>query len=269
MNLSARLATTAGVARSLLTYYGQPWRRWALKRFYQELIQPGDLVFDVGAHVGNRSKTLMTLGAEVVAIEPQPAFADLIERHFLRDLKGFERVTVGACEGEVTLTISSRHPTVSSTSTAFLESVRDDASFRQVTWDSELTVPMTTLDALIARYGRPVFCKIDCEGAEAAILCGLSAPIQLVAFEYLRAMPLVTVAAIERLMTLGDYRFNRVLGEQHRFVDQTWLTADAMLDVLASLPAEDQHGDIYARLVSDSTSDNKPGTAAPNKDSSP
>ena len=249
MHLRSRLATAVGVTRSLLTYYGQPWRRRALKRFYRELIGPGDRVFDIGAHVGNRSQTLMALGAKVVAVEPQPAFADFIERHFADRLAGFERVAVGSQPGEISLRISSRHPTVSSTSLAFIDRVSDDAAFRQVVWDSEITVPMTTLDRLIARHGMPDFCKIDCEGAEADILCGLSAPIKLVAFEYLRAMPSVTQEAINRLMVLGDYRFNRVVGEQHRFVDSEWKEAGEMLEALSALPPKDQSGDIYARLT--------------------
>ncbi|MEH0069876.1 hypothetical protein V6L77_05365 [Pannonibacter sp. Pt2-lr] len=90
---------TLGLARSLVIYYGQPWRRRQLKRFYRQLVAPGDLVFDIGAHVGSRSATLLGLGAEVVAVEPQPVFARMIERHLARRLRGFETVAVGAEEG--------------------------------------------------------------------------------------------------------------------------------------------------------------------------
>jgi len=39
-----------GVLRSLLIYYGMPWRRRSLARFYANLIPEGSLVFDIGAH---------------------------------------------------------------------------------------------------------------------------------------------------------------------------------------------------------------------------
>ncbi len=246
--MSLRLDRAAGVVRSLVVYYGQPWRRRSLRRFYESWIVPGDLVFDIGAHVGNRSKTLMSLGAEVVAIEPQPAFADLIETHLAPRLKGFERVAVGASAGEITLRISSRHPTVTSTSSAFIDSVSQTEGFRRVKWDQEVTVPMTTLDALITKYGKPVFCKIDCEGAEADILRGLSTPIKHVAFEYIPAMPSVTIEAIKRLNELGAYRFNRVIGETHRFVGTDWISAEALLKDLSDLSSESISGDVYARL---------------------
>lgn len=72
MTIRAGIDTTIGVTRSLLIYDGQPWRRRALRRFYGDLISPGDLVFDIGAHVGSRSRTLISQGGSVVAVEPQP-----------------------------------------------------------------------------------------------------------------------------------------------------------------------------------------------------
>ncbi|MCF8479973.1 MAG: FkbM family methyltransferase [Rhodospirillum sp.] len=249
MNHSARLDTALGLARSLIVYYGQPWRRLSLKRFHRPLLTPGDLVFDIGAHVGSRAKTYLSLGLEVVAVEPQPAFADLLGRHFSRRLKGLERVAVGAESGEVILHVSSRHPTVTSTSGAFIESARHAEGFRDVVWDRTILVPMTTLDALIARHGKPAFCKIDVEGAESQVLRGLSQPLTLVAFEYIPAMRADTLAAIDILMALGDYRFNRVVGERHRFVSPEWTTRDALLKDLEALPPNASSGDIYARLT--------------------
>ncbi|MCD2184661.1 FkbM family methyltransferase [Rhizobium sp. GN54] len=245
----ARIDTAIGVTRSLLIYYGQPWRRRALGRFYRNLVSPGDLVFDIGAHVGSRSRTLVALGAEVVAVEPQPVFADMIEMHLAGRLKGFERVAVGAVEGEATLHISSRHPTVTTISDRFIDGVGQTEGFRHVVWDSEVGIPMTTLDRLIEKYGLPKFCKIDVEGAESETLRGLSLPIPLIAFEYIPAMPQVAREAINRLGQLGNYRFRRVIGESHRFVDTEWKDADALLADLEKLTPSSPSGDIYARLT--------------------
>lgn len=250
MMLRGKLDTAIGVTRSLLIYYGQPWRRHQLRRFYRELVSPGDLVFDIGAHVGSRSRTLLSLGAEVVAVEPQPVFADLIEMHLAERLKGFERIAVGAAEGQATLHISSRHPTVTTMSERFIDSVSPVAGFRDVVWDREIRLPVTTLDRLIEKYGLPAFCKIDVEGAESDILRGLSRPIRLIAFEYIPALPEVAREAMARLADLGDYRFKRVIGESHRFVDVEWKDADALSRDLAGLAPDSRSGDIYARLAS-------------------
>lgn len=150
-----RLSTSFGLARSLVVYYGQPWRRRALRNFYGSIIKPGELVFDIGAHVGSRSRTLLDLGARVVAVEPQPAFADFIESRFSGALTGFERVAVGRKAGEIDLLISSLHPTVTSISSSFVETVKQSKGFSQVVWDQKVTVPMVTLDHLIAKHGMP------------------------------------------------------------------------------------------------------------------
>jgi FkbM family methyltransferase len=246
--IANRLSTSWGLARSLVVYYGQPWRRAALRKFYASIVEPGDLVFDIGAHVGSRSRTMIDLGARVVAVEPQPAFADFIESRFADSLAGFERVAVGRSAGEIDLLISSRHPTVTSISSRFVETVKQSKGFSQVVWDRKVTVPMVTLDHLISRYGMPAFCKIDVEGAEAEILHGLTKPIRMIAFEYIPAMPSVASSAIDRLMGLGGYRFNRVVGEQHRFVWDRWKTADELLVELSQMPADAPSGDVYARI---------------------
>ncbi|KPF55277.1 FkbM family methyltransferase [Rhizobium sp. AAP116] len=249
-SLTERLSTSFGLARSLVVYYGQPWRRSALRQFYASIVKPGDLVFDIGAHVGSRSSTLLKLGAKVVAVEPQPAFADFIENRFAGALTGFERVAVGRTAGQIDLLISSRHPTVTSISSRFVETVKQSKGFSQVVWDRKVTVPMVTLDHLVAKYGMPAFCKIDVEGAEAEILYGLSKPMPLIAFEYIPAMPSVASNAIDRLMGIGSYRFNRVVGEQHRFVSDRWKSADELLVELSQMPPEAQSGDVYARMES-------------------
>ena len=65
-----QLERQAGVLRSLAIYYA-PGRVRRLSRFYAPFIRPGDLCFDVGAHVGNRVAAWRRLGARVVAVEPQ------------------------------------------------------------------------------------------------------------------------------------------------------------------------------------------------------
>ncbi len=65
--------TVRGVVRSLRIYYGHRERRAAMDRLYGRFIEPGDLVFDVGAHVGDRVAAFRRLGARVVAVEPPTA----------------------------------------------------------------------------------------------------------------------------------------------------------------------------------------------------
>ena len=42
-----------------------------IENLYRQFINPGELVFDIGANTGSRSKVFMGLGARVVAVEPR------------------------------------------------------------------------------------------------------------------------------------------------------------------------------------------------------
>jgi FkbM family methyltransferase len=237
----------AGLARSLAIYYGQPWKSRALARFYAGLVRPGDLAFDVGAHVGSRTRILRRLGCRVVALEPQPLFHRFLARTLPRAGIVLLPQAVAARSGRMPLAVSSRHPTVSTLSEDWIGTVSATEGFAGVAWDRTVDVSVTTLDALIADHGRPAFVKIDVEGMEAEILAGLSQPLPLVAVEYLPAALGVAVACIDRLEALGPVEFNRVEGEGARFAHADWLDGAAMKAVLAALPPSARSGDLYAR----------------------
>lgn len=248
----ARLGLTPaalGVWRSVLVYRGQPWRRRALERFARGLVRPGDLAFDIGAHVGNRSQALAQAGARVVAFEPQPRLAAYLERHVARGAIRLDRRAVGRAGGRAVLAVSARHPTVSTLSADWRRRVGTVDAFRGVEWNERVEVEVATLDQLIAEYGEPAFCKIDVEGFEAEVLAGLSRPIRLLAFEYTPATLDLAHRCLDRLGTLGRYRFNLVVGEGVRFRCPSWLPDEAFraaLDRQAS--RHPRSGDVYARL---------------------
>jgi FkbM family methyltransferase len=249
------LARAVGFARSLVVYYGQPWRIKALRSHYAGLIGPGDLVFDVGAHVGNQTRCLAGLGARVIAIEPQPAFAAWLGWLF----RGDPRVVVvesalGAKAGAARLYPSPRTPTVATLSTDWIASVRRARSFAGVRWAAPVEVPVTTLDALIERHGLPRFCKIDVEGSEAEILRGLSRPVALLSFEYVPPAIEVACEAVGLLAALGPYHFNVTIGEQRRFLWPAWQARAAIEHWLRRRQPDERSGDVYARLESSGTS---------------
>lgn len=241
------LSTAIGLTRSLIVYYGMPWRRRGLTRLYAGLIRKGDLVFDIGAHVGSRTRTLHGLGAHVVAVEPQPLFARLLRRTLPGDRIDFVEKAIGRSPGTARLRISRRHPTVSTLSSDWIERVGGTKAFGGVSWDEEVEVEVTTLDHLIETFGRPAFCKIDVEGLEAEILAGLSQPLPLLAFEYLAEAPEVARACVARLEELGRYRFNLVVGEGGGLRSAEWIEGGAVLAEIARIGCS---GDIYARLES-------------------
>lgn len=242
-------ATAWGIARSLLIYYGRPWLVRAQSRLYRSFIGPGDLAFDIGAHVGNRTRALRRLGARVVALEPQPALAALLRRQFDADPAVTVRAAaLGARPGTATLLASRRTPTVSTLSPGWVERMRNTPGFARVTWQDRHEVAVTTLDALIAEHGLPQFCKIDVEGYEARILRGLSQPIPLLSFEYVPAAFDIACEAMDLVSALGSYRFNLTIGERRQWRWPAWQEAAVVERWLRERRPEDRSGDIYGRL---------------------
>ena len=70
----------AGLLRSLVIYHAIPLRQRRLRTLYQQFVRPGDLVFDIGAHAGNHVRAFSALGCRVVALEPQPDFAQSLDQ---------------------------------------------------------------------------------------------------------------------------------------------------------------------------------------------
>jgi FkbM family methyltransferase len=242
--------TLRGVARSLRIYYGDGARRAAMDRLYAEFLRPGDLAFDIGAHVGDRVAAFRRLGARVVAVEPQPALARTLRLLYGRDRAvAIEPVAVGAVAGTIELHVNVDNPTVSTASDAFVRATAGAPGWEGQAWTRRIRVPVTTLDALIARHGVPAFIKIDVEGYEAEAMTGLTRPPLALSFEFTTTQRDVAAACIARCSQLGYGRFNAILGERHRLVHAAWLDADSIAAWLGALPHAANSGDIYARLA--------------------
>ena len=250
----SRADRAIGLARSLLVYHGIPRRQRRMQRLYRQFAQPGDLVFDIGAHVGNRARALAALGCRVIALEPQPDFARMLRLLFGRNprIEVLEAAVTGA-SGEDWLAVSERTPTVSTTAAAWRDARAREPGFGGVEWNRQLRVRTVSADALIAQYGRPAFIKIDVEGGEPAVLDGLTTPVPALSFEYLPGAVGEVRECLDRLAALAGtdarYEFNWSVGESYELASTEWLAGDALVAALAALGPNARSGDVYARLT--------------------
>src|SRR5687767_13682744 len=122
-----------------------------------------------------------------------------------------EAAVTGA-SGEDWLAVSERTPTVSTTAAAWRDARAQEPGFDGVEWNRQLRVRTVSADALMARYGRPAFIKIDVEGGEPAVLDGLTSPVPALSFEYLPAAIAQVRECVDRLSALAGvaarYEFN-------------------------------------------------------------
>jgi FkbM family methyltransferase len=242
------LQSGLGLLRSQLIYYWKPFNRRRLLRFYRQFVHPGALCFDIGAHVGNRTRAFLDIGARVIAVEPQPRCAAYLQRRFGRQ-KGFTLIpkAIGAQIGPATLHVNRMNPTISTLAPASWRKAMADAAFRGERWDQQIEVEVTTLDQLIERHGVPGFCKIDVEGCEVQALAGLSRPLPALSFEFISLEKAKALEGARRLRCLGAYRFNWSFREQLRLAAD-WGNFQQVEDMLQALGPHIISGDIYARL---------------------
>ncbi len=252
--------TLTGSLRSYYRIYRQ-WRKEKGRKakqernfknrlnFYRQFVRSGDLCFDIGAHIGNRTEVFLALNAVVVAVEPQESCFRILQERFKTNPnlilinKGLDQV-----EGERELFISSVN-TLSTMSHEWIKLGGKGRLFEGCSWGEKIIVKTTTLDALINAYGIPAFCKIDVEGFEYDVLRGLSKPVKTMSFEFTQEFIESAVDCIRYLSGLGMAKFNYSEGESMSLALSSWVKANEILDILASLPNDKKYfGDVYVQF---------------------
>jgi len=240
-----------GIGRSLDIYYRDAKRFDRMNALNGQFVSKGSLAFDIGAHVGDRTAGFLHLGASVVALEPQPrVFRALRLMHGRNPNAVLRAMAVGARPGSLDLFVNSANPTVSTVSSDLVTAARTAPRWTREVWDEHVRVPVTTLDQLVSEFGTPDFVKIDVEGHEFEVLCGLSAALPALSFEFTMVQRSIALACIERLTALGRYEFNFSLGEEHHLRHETWIGSTEIAREIGALSEEANSGDIFVRLVS-------------------
>jgi FkbM family methyltransferase len=245
----ASLRTAKGVLRSLRIYYGNRERRAAMDAMYARFVAPGDLVFDIGSHVGDRVGSFRRLGARVVALEPQAPLIRVLRWIYGRDRDvTLVHAAAARSSGTVQLNLNPDNPTIATASRDFIGAAKGAVGWEGEQWTGAVDVAGVTLDELIARYGKPVFIKIDVEGFEAEALAGLSGPVKALSFEFTTIQRDVAQECLKLCAALGYTQFNAALGESQTMVHGSWQPAEAIDRWLMALPHDANSGDIYAVL---------------------
>lgn len=219
------------------------------KAFYAKLIQKSDVVFDVGANVGQRTAIFSELARLVVAFEPQAeCLRHLKSRFRFKRNVQIQPVALSDSEGEAVIYQSSSH-TISSMSEEFVNSVGKTV-FADANWETRATIKTRTLDQMIALYGIPSFIKIDVEGFELNVLRGLNHAAPFLSFEFIPLAMDEVRKCLARLHEISkDYLYDYCLGEDLEFVLPAHVNYETFVnEVIPKLETAATFGDIYAIL---------------------
>ncbi|MEN8182084.1 MAG: FkbM family methyltransferase [Myxococcota bacterium] len=168
-----------------------------VKNVYQnEAVQvsPGDVVFDVGGHLGTFTQAALGAGAaRVVVLEPEPVNAHCLQKTFAEEIAAQRVVMVDAAAWD--------HPGT----LRFGKPPKENSGMGRVDETGELVVRAVTLDAIAAELDldRVDFVKMDIEGAEPQALLGARAVLR-------RFKPKLALAAYH-----GDHEFEDVASVIH------------------------------------------------------
>jgi FkbM family methyltransferase len=216
--------------------------------FYRQFFGPGELVFDVGANMGNRTKVFHKLNAHVVAFEPQACCHAFLSRAF----RGKESVTIvdralGKSEGTAEMCIPDAD-VLGSLSSDWIRATKQSGRFGEQKWDKRQSVEITTLDKAIRQFGIPRFIKIDVEGYEFEVLSGLSTPINCISVEFTPEYIENTLRCIDHMSSLATIEAQFSLGESMGFAMPSWVDTQTIKQVLTNIDGK-AWGDVYIRCL--------------------
>lgn len=223
---------------------------WSNKNFpgiLSQFIHSGDLVFDIGANIGKMTWMYRQFGARVIAVEPQKACAEQIAATF--ENEDWIDIVQAACGAESGIMEMACYGGTTISTLVPDHYWQADGPWENTPKDWTETVEIVTLDWLIETCGVPAFIKIDVEGYEHQVLCGLSQFIPL-QFEFHPFFGVQAFRCIERILKLEPgAEFCNVVGES--LVDDFgWCGYDEMQERIGALwvvHGKTYFGNIYAR----------------------
>jgi FkbM family methyltransferase len=167
------------------------WEMW-LTQLIASYVEPGMVVFDVGANFGYYTLLLADLvgaAGKVYAVEPNPETAAYLRHSVTLNGVGNRTVIVEAAAGSVDAPSVQLCAPQGEPKNSYVVS---EAQAAAVPDGTSYVVPQVTIDGIVATAGRVDFIKVDAEGAEGEIVTGMEdtlrrfKPILVLEFNALR-----------------------------------------------------------------------------------
>lgn len=219
--------------------------------FYKKLMRShpakNNLIFDVGANIGSKSRVFSKLAKKVIAFEPS-------EKLFFSLRKKFENTNViiynyalGERISTADFYIVESNEAYNSLNKKHIEETATTRGIASLQTVKHEKVKVEMLENFIAKYGIPKYIKIDVEGYELEVLKGLKTPAPLISLE--ANLPEFIGESIECLNYLDAISAKRYVynfSVSNKFLKERFLNKSEAIDFLrcTQLP----YLEIFARM---------------------
>ena len=208
-------------------------------KFYSQLIDKKNLIFDVGANHGDKSAIFLKVAEKVIAFEPDHSNCEFLNHRFFKK-SNFTLVpkAVSNETGKVTFFLVNDGSGLNTIDQEHKDNLKITSSYE---------VETTSLDEMIKRFGIPDFIKIDVEGHEISVLKGLTIPVKNISFEANLPEKLnATLACIKLLAKLNEnYKFN--YGYDYGLISPSWLDEKDIFSFIEK--TNEPYLNIYCKLI--------------------
>jgi len=225
-------------------------------RLLSQFVNPGDLVFDVGANRGIMTLVFRQLGATVVAIEPLFKAAPHLVREFHwkfsddPDVIAIDKAVSDKIQ-TIQISVQKNLPYLSSCDQDWMtKSAHRKMYAKRAIQPTK--VRTTTFDQLIDLFGHPDFVKLDVEGYESTAILGLTQPVKAMSFEFHEDWLDDAQKVVRHLNSLGKYEYNYALDNRGVLIFDKWVKGTVLIHHLRNTltkSGKGSWGDGYARLI--------------------
>jgi FkbM family methyltransferase len=216
------------------------------KKYHEilKLINRGDLYFDIGAHLGEKSKPFIEKKIRTIMVEPLPACVKSLKKLYCKNsIVKIIPKGLGSKNTKKILSINKQMPTTSTFAKHW-----KSGRFSNLTWSGKTQIQITTLDNLIKKFGNPQYIKIDVEGYELNVLKGLTKKSGIISFEITSEFFSDAIKCLNYLKKLSYNSFTFSIGEQKKFFSD-WSDYKTIINLIKKEIKKDKlfWADIYCK----------------------
>lgn len=173
-----------------------------------------ELIFDIGANIGNFTKKCLELHpkCKIISIEPNVELFNKLSERFDRENVIVISDLVSEKNGEEIDFYISNADTISTASVDWIENSRFSKNYK---WSSAIKKQTINLDFLIEKYGNPDLIKIDVEGYELEVIKGLNTKQKDLCFEWAEEQYDNINKSCEHLYKIGYRDFGFIYGDDY------------------------------------------------------